>query len=186
MIIFISGGVRSGKSRAAENMVQTFCTKRAVYIATSRQTDNEMKKRIHLHQKERQAANPSWVTIEQSVDLQQILPNLQSDDAVLLDCVTNWLANELFLTEKRWQTKEGKQEVFHHMIKALDKLFAQSQTVVLVSNELFEAGVLEEPTYSYMHMLGKLHQYIVEKADVAICVEAGLSRFKKGKECVSK
>lgn len=186
MIIFISGGVRSGKSRAAENMVQTFCTKRAVYIATSRQTDNEMKKRIQLHQKERQAANPSWVTIEQSVDLQQILPNLQSDDAVLLDCVTNWLANELFLTEKRWQTKEGKQEVFHHMIKALDKLFAQSQTVVLVSNELFEAGVLEESTYSYMHMLGKLHQYIVEKADVAICVEAGLSRFKKGKECVSK
>ncbi|MEK1830788.1 hypothetical protein AAAC51_22330 [Priestia megaterium] len=34
--------------------------------------------------------------MEQSVDLQQILPNLQSDDAILLDCVTNWLANELF------------------------------------------------------------------------------------------
>ncbi|MCM3772619.1 bifunctional adenosylcobinamide kinase/adenosylcobinamide-phosphate guanylyltransferase [Priestia aryabhattai] len=186
MIIFISGGVRSGKSRAAENMVQTFCTKRAVYIATSRQTDNEMQKRIQLHQTERQAANTPWVTIEQSVDLQQILPNLQSDDVILLDCVTNWLANELFLTEKRWQTKEGKQHVLCHMIKALNKLFAQSQTVVLVSNELFEAGVLEEPTCSYMHMLGKLHQYIVEKADVAICVEAGLYRFKKGKECVSK
>ncbi|MBY0028238.1 bifunctional adenosylcobinamide kinase/adenosylcobinamide-phosphate guanylyltransferase [Priestia aryabhattai] len=186
MIIFISGGVRSGKSRAAENMIQTFCTKRAVYIATSRQTDKEMKNRIQLHQKERQAANTPWVTIEQSVELQKILPNIQSDDAVLLDCVTNWLANELFLTEKRWQTKEGKQSVVCHMIEALDKLFAQSQTVVLVSNELFEAGLLEEPTYSYMHMLGKLHQYIVEKADVAICVEAGLSRFKKGKECVSK
>ncbi|MBX4162814.1 MULTISPECIES: bifunctional adenosylcobinamide kinase/adenosylcobinamide-phosphate guanylyltransferase [Priestia] len=184
MIIFISGGVRSGKSRAAENMVQTFCTKRAVYIATSQQTDSEMQKRIQLHQKERQAANTPWVTIEQSVDLQQIFPNLQSDDAILLDCVTNWLANELFLTEKRWQTKEGKQEVFLHMREALDKLFAQSQTVVLVSNELFEAGVLQEPTYSYMKMLGKLHQYIVEKADVAICVEAGIYRFKKGKECV--
>ncbi|MGV7000659.1 hypothetical protein ACWA2C_18405 [Priestia megaterium] len=70
------------------------------------------------------------------------------------------------------------------MIETLDKLFAQSQTVVLVSNELFEAGVLEEPTYSYMKMLGELHQYIVEKADVAICVEAGIYRFKKGKECV--
>ncbi|MGV7000658.1 bifunctional adenosylcobinamide kinase/adenosylcobinamide-phosphate guanylyltransferase [Priestia megaterium] len=112
MIIFISGGVRSGKSCGAENMVQTFCTKRAVYIATSRQTDKEMQKRIQLHQKERQAANTPWVTIEQSVNLQQIFPNLQSDDAILLDCVTNWLANELFLTERRWQTKEGKQAVF--------------------------------------------------------------------------
>ncbi len=35
-----------------------------------------------------------------------------------------------------------------------------------------------------MKMLGKLHQYIVEKADVAICAEAGIYRFKKGKECV--
>ncbi|MEK1830789.1 bifunctional adenosylcobinamide kinase/adenosylcobinamide-phosphate guanylyltransferase [Priestia megaterium] len=51
MIIFISGGVRSGKSSAAENIVQTFCTKHAVYIATSRQTDKEMQKRIQLHQK---------------------------------------------------------------------------------------------------------------------------------------
>lgn len=112
MIIFISGGVRSGKSRAAENMVQTFCTKRAVYIATSRQTDSEMQKRIQLHQTERQAANTPWATIEQSVDLQQILPNLRSDDTILLDCVTNWLANELFLTEKGGKQKKVNKRFF--------------------------------------------------------------------------
>lgn len=70
------------------------------------------------------------------------------------------------------------------MIEMFDKLFVQFQMVVLVFNELFEVGVLEEFIYSYMKILGKLYQYIVEKVDVVICVEVGIYCFKKGKECV--
>ncbi|XMB85785.1 bifunctional adenosylcobinamide kinase/adenosylcobinamide-phosphate guanylyltransferase [Mycoplasmatota bacterium WC44] len=49
MLSFISGGVRSGKSTFAEKLVKDNCTKRKVYIATAKVTDDEMRKRVLKH-----------------------------------------------------------------------------------------------------------------------------------------
>ncbi|KHF30608.1 Bifunctional adenosylcobalamin biosynthesis protein CobP [Anoxybacillus sp. BCO1] len=55
MIVFISGGVRSGKSSFAEQWAKTMveATHSLHYIATAMRTDEEMEARIAHHQKQR-------------------------------------------------------------------------------------------------------------------------------------
>ncbi|TYR80883.1 cobinamide phosphate guanylyltransferase [Priestia megaterium] len=182
MLIFVSGGVRSGKSRVAEEFISTLYKEHAVYIATSRLTDHEMKQRIQLHQNQRRASLVPWETYEVPIHLKSIFSSIRPTDVLLLDCVTNWLANELFSNEQRWQTIDKQREVYNEMIEVIETLQNKCKAIVLVSNELFEASTLEGPTYTYMYMLGKLHQFIIEKADIAVCVEAGIPLYKKGKE----
>ena len=55
--ILITGGVRSGKSRAAEQRLAQ--SGQVLYIATARCLDKEMERRIQLHQQSRPA---HWTT----------------------------------------------------------------------------------------------------------------------------
>ncbi len=59
-IIFLTGGVRSGKTQYAENLAGNISCKVA-YLATAIATDSEMQRRINLH-KEKRPNN--WVTFE--------------------------------------------------------------------------------------------------------------------------
>ena len=96
-LTFISGGVRSGKSAFAERLLveeATAAQGRLLYIASGRAVDKEMKQRIERHKLDR--AEESWLTIEQPVDLEKVLPFIQQKDFVLWDCLTTWLANELY------------------------------------------------------------------------------------------
>ena len=96
-LTFISGGVRSGKSAFAERLLvegATAAQGRLLYIASGRAVDKEMKRRIERHKLDR--AEESWLTIEQPVDLEKVLPFIQQNDFVLWDCLTTWLANELY------------------------------------------------------------------------------------------
>ncbi|UTW69778.1 bifunctional adenosylcobinamide kinase/adenosylcobinamide-phosphate guanylyltransferase [Anaerobacillus sp. HL2] len=55
-MIFISGGVRSGKSSFAENLAYSYITEKRnklIYIATSKNEDSEMAGRIKKHQQDR-------------------------------------------------------------------------------------------------------------------------------------
>jgi adenosylcobinamide kinase / adenosylcobinamide-phosphate guanylyltransferase len=159
MLIFVSGGVRSGKSTTAETLVDQLRKRqsRCVYVATSLITDEEMKERMKLHQTEREQSSIPWKTVEKTRNVQHIVPDLTGDDIVLLDCATNWLANELFVSYD--------ERVDH---------------VVIVSNDLFEGGMLEDPTFTYMKLLGSFHQWLVRAADLALAAEAGRLRVKKG------
>src|SRR4051812_43140725 len=96
-LTFISGGVRSGKSSYAERLLVVGAAAakgRLVYIASGRAVDEEMKWRIDRHKLDR--AEEAWLTIEQPVDLEKVLPFIQQNDFVLWDCLTTWLANELY------------------------------------------------------------------------------------------
>lgn len=182
MLVFVTGGVRSGKSAAAEAFVQKLMTNRAVYLATSRVTDHEMQERISLHQQQRNDSNLSWSTLEVPKDLSGIYSSIQETDVILLDCATNWLANELFTKEEKWQSHLKANELFNKMVGVIHQLNKRCQHLIIVSNELFEESVLKGPTFTYMKLLGRIHQEIVNQADLAICVEAGISCYYKGDE----
>jgi len=87
----ITGGARSGKSRFAEQLLGRYG--RVTYLATGVAADDEMALRIEQHRSRR---NPAWTTIEEP---RAILPRLEVEaaraDAILLDCITIWLANLL-------------------------------------------------------------------------------------------
>lgn len=179
-LTFISGGVRSGKSAYAEQLVRTDAKQtggRLVYIASGKATDDEMAQRIARHQTDR--ADDGWTTIEQPTHLEEVLPKLQPDDHVLWDCVTTWLGNEAF---EGWETgtpcilkPECMNQKITTLLDTIERIQNRTNQLVIVSNEVFdEALKTEEITRMYTHTLGTLHQAIVAKADAAIEMDSGL------------
>ncbi|QUG40461.1 bifunctional adenosylcobinamide kinase/adenosylcobinamide-phosphate guanylyltransferase [Psychrobacillus sp. INOP01] len=167
-LVFITGGVRSGKSSFAEHYLMDEQAKRNVYVATGVAVDREMKERIKRHRDDRENYSVEWVTIEQPRNFEQIISQIQQEDGILWDCVTTWLANELY---------DGQMEkVEQQLYETIDQLLEKAKVVVIVSNE-----VLDEPisTYEYTALyqawIGRIHQKLVAKSDYAFEMEYGFS-----------
>ncbi|MCM3756041.1 threonine-phosphate decarboxylase CobD [Sporosarcina aquimarina] len=179
-LTFISGGVRSGKSAYAEQLVRTGAKQtggRLIYIASGTATDDEMSERIARHRTDR--ADDGWMTIEQPTHLEDVLPSLQQGDHVLWDCVTTWLGNVAY---EGWETgspcilkTECMDEKITKLLDTIKGIQNLTNQLVIVSNEVFDEPLkTEEITRTYTHTLGKLHQAIVAKADTAIEMDSGL------------
>lgn len=179
MLIFISGGVRSGKSSMAENLAVRFFhpSGRLLYVACGQQTDREMDHRILLHQERRLKSGYQWETVEQSADIEEV--QVDSNDTVLIDCVTTLLAGEYFRTDKPSFQAEAR------IVDGIAAIHEKARTVVVVSNELSFEAPLTQLTGEYMKTLGQIHQRLVEKSDIAFLAEHGISVVKKGEQsCV--
>lgn len=179
-LTFICGGVRSGKSAYAERLVRTEAEQtggRLVYIASGTAADDEMAARIARHRSDR--ADDGWTTIEQPTHFENVLLHLQPGDYVLWDCVTTWLGNEAFEGWKSGTPCILKPKCIEQKVDTLLKTIEQIQQLtrqfVIVSNEVFDEPLkAEEITRTYTHILGNIHQAIVEKADTAIEIDSGL------------
>lgn len=179
-LTFISGGVRSGKSAYAENLLvkqHKVGGGRLVYIASGTATDSEMQARIQQHQTDRNAFN--WTTIEQPTKLEAVLPFIQQGDLVLWDCLTTWLANELYAG---WETgipciaqpncMERKVEVLFQTIEAMTEKVVK---LVIVSNEVLDdLSSVDEEIETYRKWIGCIHQKLVAQADTAIEMMYGI------------
>ncbi|WP_144512040.1 bifunctional adenosylcobinamide kinase/adenosylcobinamide-phosphate guanylyltransferase [Bacillus sp. FJAT-22090] len=167
-LVFITGGVRSGKSSFAEHYLMDAQAKRNVYVASGVAVDNEMKERINRHQDDRENYPVAWVTIEQPRHLEQIIPQIQYGDGILWDCVTTWLANELY---------EGQmEEVERKLYETIDQLLETAKVLVIVSNEVLDESLSKhEAVKLYQKWIGTIHQKLVEKANHAFEMEYSIS-----------
>lgn len=175
-LIFITGGVRSGKSSFAEQAAvvqfhnEPLREKRLVYVASGVATDSEMEKRIIRHREDRLEQGLPWHTIEAPYDVNVTFGQLDEGDVVLWDCVTTWLTNAFYDgydTGTPCVEKPGcLEEKLRVMKDAVVTLLNKKVTLFVVSNELFD-----EPPYTsdevemYRQMLGKLHQWFVSVAN---------------------
>ncbi|WP_211655043.1 bifunctional adenosylcobinamide kinase/adenosylcobinamide-phosphate guanylyltransferase [Planococcus alpniumensis] len=177
-LIFISGGVRSGKSAYAETLVRQAKGERNVYIASGIARDPEMAERITRHRKDR--AQDGWWTIEQPQQLSGVLPLIQQNDAVLWDCVTTWLANELYEGFEQGSscadTPGCMEQKWHELKHTIDSIRAKAAYFAIVSNELLDEPLVDQ---SYQQWLGKIHQWLASRADYAIEMENGLAIRRK-------
>ncbi|MRX72505.1 cobinamide kinase [Bacillus lacus] len=183
-IIFISGGVRSGKSRFAEELAIQKAAKHGGclhYIAPGTPSDDEMKSRIQKHQADRMRSGQSWKTWEQHRSLHLLSGNFDRSDVVLLDCLTTLVNNELFHSAKEEWNADQLEEIKHSILSAAVMLSRECSTLILVSNEVFFDTVQNSTlVYAYMKLLGELHQEIVKEARDAYLVEAGIAMKMKG------
>src|SRR5262245_45200735 len=96
-LILVTGGVRSGKSRFAEQLAAQ--SPPVTYLATARAGDDEMARRIRLHQQRRAGLGPGWRTVEEPWDAAGAVAAHFRDhpDAgcVLFECLTLWVTNLL-------------------------------------------------------------------------------------------
>ncbi|MGX6441705.1 bifunctional adenosylcobinamide kinase/adenosylcobinamide-phosphate guanylyltransferase [Neobacillus sp. K501] len=182
-LIFITGGVRSGKSNYAEQMAVEIARKydgQLTYIATGVPSDQEMKQRIAKHQQDREAGLFNWKTIERSLKIGEIADGFCKRDIILLDCVTTLLNNELFSNDQDWDEAFIKMTL-ERIVNGILAIKSRAGTLIVVSNEVFyEPNVGNELVFTYRKLLGQIHQRLVENADQAILVEAGIPIMMKG------
>jgi len=166
----VLGGVKSGKSRLAEQLAKQ-SELDVIYIATATADDNEMQQRINNHQQQRPK---HWQTIETPISLATTLQQVCKDDScILVDCLTLWLTNLLMNEDKSLINQE-----IEDLLSLLPTLPGQ---LIFVSNET-NMGVmpLGELTRQYCDRIGILHQQIAETVDRVILTVAGLPHVLKG------
>ena len=169
-IIFVLGGDRSGKSRYALSIAESYESR--AFIATALPIDNEMKKRIETHQKER---GGSFQTVEEPYDLGKAIRNLPpATDITVIDCLTVWLGNLLF---KYGGISRDTAEI-ETFFRALT---APPCTLVIVSNEI-GLGIIPGDASSrrFRDLMGHINQQVAAIADEAVFMVSGLPLRLKG------
>ncbi len=160
----ILGGMRSGKSRLAEQ--RALASGLAVtYIATATARDEEMRGRIAHHRARRPEA---WALVEEPLDLAGALAaHARADRCLVVDCLTLWLSNWLCAGDAA-----GFEAQRAALLAALPKLPGHA---LLVGNETGMGVVpLGELTRRYCDEAGRLHQDLAALCDRVTLVVAGL------------
>lgn len=183
-LIFITGGVRSGKSSYAERTAARIAEKTAGklhYIAAGKASDSEMEARIRKHQDDRDKSGLGWTTWEKPSKLEEISGNFSNQDIILFDCLTTLLNNEFFRAEDLWQTRKFQESLSSEILRAIIEIRKKCSCLIIVSNEVLNEAIGEnELVFIYAKILGKLHKEIVKLADEAFLVEAGIPIQMKG------
>ncbi len=185
MFYFITGGVRSGKSTYAETLATSLVKPLATihYIATSVPYDEEMHKRVQLHQNQRQLQSQKYTTHEVPTDISSVFSSFAKGDVVLLDCLTTWLANELFTEKNSWTSLPYRKNVYQKIRATIKEVTKYPVTLIVVSNELFhDVPFSDKGTFYYQYLLGQIHQELIRFCTKAIVVEHGLPIVMKGGE----
>lgn len=181
--IFITGGVRSGKSSFAEKMAVDLSWEyggQLTYIATGVPSDKEMKERIAKHQRDREEGMYQWKTIERSVQIGELANDICREDIILLDCVTTLLNNELFSYDRDWD-EDFVEMIKERMVNGILEINCRARALIVVSNEVFYEQIIgNELVFTYCKLLGQIHQSLVQNAEQAFLVEAGIPMMMKG------
>jgi adenosylcobinamide kinase/adenosylcobinamide-phosphate guanylyltransferase len=162
--LLVLGGVRSGKSRHAEELARGQA--RAVtLIATAEARDEEMATRIEAHRRRRDAR---WRVIEEPVALAAALRAAGSPESlVIVDCLTVWLSNLLCGEDADAARRETQ--------ALLDALGSLGGDCILISNEV-GFGIIPANALArrFGDEAGVLHQRIATLCDRVVLMVAGL------------
>lgn len=170
-VILVTGGSRSGKSDFARRTAEALPGKRA-FVATCPVTDEEMALRIQKHREERSLSN--WETIEEPVNIADVLRKAPEFDVFIVDCLTLWINNLLYEAAQKGRnlTEDEIARMCRDLLEACSEI---SGTVIFVTNELGSGIVPESPVARlYRDLVGRCNQIIAREADNVTMVACGL------------
>ena len=189
MMVLVVGGSGSGKSSYAEktavSLAQAGMKKhpagiplcqeirakmRMYYLATMQVFDDEGRKKAARHRNLRNGKG--FFTIEQPTRISGALEKMEDGDrTVLLECISNLMANQMFSEEKVMT----EMQVAENVIRDIKMLKEQTNHFVVVSNNVFEDGITyDETTTKYIQVMGKINQKLAALADRVVEVTAGI------------
>ncbi len=192
MMITIIGGSDSGKSAYAESVLLALTEKTGAlqgrktgenagerfYLATMEPYGEEAEQKIARHRKQR--AGKKIKTIACYRNLKTAVKELEkrNNPSVLLECMTNLTANEMFSEEVSPADGETPYEKICDGILGLK---AVCENLVVVTGNLFADGIIyAEETEEYRKLLGRLNCFLGKESDILIEVKAGKPIFWKG------
>jgi adenosylcobinamide kinase/adenosylcobinamide-phosphate guanylyltransferase len=164
-LTFLLGGARSGKSSLAVELARAW-EGPVTFIATGEPRDDEMAERIRHHRAERP---PHWETVEAPIDVRSVLERVPAETAVVLDCLSLWVANLL-------ARGDGTQEIEAASRALAASAAARGSLTVAVSNEV-GLGVVPSTELGrrYRDLLGRVNACWAAEAEHAAFVVAGRS-----------
>lgn len=188
MLHIITGGSGSGKSEYAENFAQSLFDdneyENKIYAATMfPYEDEETKRRIIKHRKQREGKG--FDTIEQPLNIEQL--KVQPKTVILLECMSNLLANEMFaeggrVKEDKAVVKNFSENLNRYIILPIIKM-SKTADVIVVTNEIFGDGnTYDEMTEDYVRGLGYINKELSKQADSVTEVFCGIPIKIKGEE----
>lgn len=180
MLTLVIGGSGSGKSEYAENLLVSSGQGPLVYVATMwfDPNDAECVRRIERHRNLRR--NKGFSTRECPVDLEKLA--LEPGSRVLLECLSNLTANEMFAGPKPRTVRETTEKI----CQGLERLIGLCSEVCVVSNDIFGDGIAyDEGTMAYMEALGAVNRFLAARVGrvVEVVYSIPVEKGKKKDEC---
>lgn len=161
-ITLVTGGCRSGKSRYAQQLVESLGSRR-VMVATAEALDDEMRDRIVRHQADR---GVGWRTVEAPLQLADHLNH--PGEVVLVDCLTLWVSNLLCADQTDAEIEAAAEGL-------VARLQETPGPVVLVTNEVGLGIVpMNKLARRFRDQTGFLSQRIAAIADRVVLSVAGI------------
>ena len=177
MKIFISGGVKNGKSHYALTRAKELAEDGNLplyYVATMIPGDREDEARIKRHIEERRGLG--FTTIEQGRDISKILTPENREGVFLLDSVTALLANVMFDPESdyRYNEKAGD-EVLADLLEFSNK----AENIIFVSDYIYgdtgsDLAPEADHTEDYIKALARVDRGLAKACHEVIEISAGL------------
>ncbi|NCB63020.1 MAG: bifunctional adenosylcobinamide kinase/adenosylcobinamide-phosphate guanylyltransferase [Clostridia bacterium] len=169
MLILVSGGSASGKSKYAEDLAVRGPEPKT-YLATMKVWDGECEDRVKRHRAMR--AGKGFETLECPENL--AAADIPAGCTVLLEDLSNLCANE-------WFGAAGAQGAYGRVMDGVDALDKKAARVVIVTNELFSDGIeYDSETADYLACLARLNCAVAAKADAVWEVVCGIPICHKG------
>jgi len=169
----VIGGAASGKSEYAESLIMASPRFPRYYLATMEPFDEEGRKRVEKHRRMR--AHKRFETVERYTDLVSV--RLPGRGAVLLECVGNLAANELYSPGGAGSAADALAAI----VGGVDSLLAQCEDLVVVSNEVFTGGTdYAQGTEDYLRLVAGVNCALAQRADRVCEVICGLAQYYKG------
>jgi len=163
MKIFISGGCKNGKSYHAQRLAKAQQTDLLYYIATMKPADPEDDGRIIRHKKER--GGWGFETIEQPVDIENILDKCDCRGSFLLDSLTAVLANEMFPPPDYTININAAGKIKDGLSRVMDKI----KNIVIVSDYIYgDAAAYDETTEKYRRSLAEIDRFAAQNCDIVL------------------
>lgn len=184
MLHIVYGGSASGKSSYAESFAMSLQGEgRLLYIATmypykwnTTEIDPETMQRIERHRAMR--ADKGFDTVECYRHVEHIVAKRQ--DVLLLECMSNLLANEMYLepdSNAGSDMAETMSPVSNKIVQALIDLSTRVQDVVIVTNDVFSDGgslTYDESTREYVKNLAEINCALARVAENVTEVVCGI------------
>ncbi|MCD8125414.1 MAG: bifunctional adenosylcobinamide kinase/adenosylcobinamide-phosphate guanylyltransferase [Lachnospiraceae bacterium] len=156
MFAVVSGGSGSGKSAFAEALTMACEPGEKIYIATMEPYDEEGKRRVKRHRRMREGKH--FRTVECFRHLDRVV--VKASDTVLLECMSNLVAGEMFHPEGRG---DGTAQA---VLMDVRRLADSCRNLVVVTNDVFGDGIeYAEGLQRYLEVLGEINQGLGREAE---------------------
>ena len=173
-LTLVLGGVRSGKSAFAEQLVRQL-DQPTWYLATGQVTDAEMAERIRRHRESRPA---TWTTVEEPLELAGALASALKEtsdpSAVLIESLDTWVSN-LLLQHESQPAPDLESLTMSQVDQLLKVVQHPSTSVVMVSSEVGLSLVPPNQLGRRLQdLLGLVNQRVAVAANQVYLVVAGI------------